>query len=289
MKLVLGTRGSQLALAQSRQVADSLEALDPEIRVELRVISTKGDRVQDRPLREVGGKGLFTAELEAALRDGSIDLAVHSLKDLPTQDAEGLVIAAVPQRVDPRDVLIGTSLTRLSEGARVGTGSARRQVQLLAVRPDLQVVGIRGNVDTRIKKALDGEVDAVVLAEAGLARLGLTVERHPLDPELCVPAPGQGALAIQASWTRAPVRDLLRQIEHAPTRLCVTAERAFLARLGGGCSVPAGALATLHRGDLSLRAMLADAQGCPHFVVVEGGAEDAASLGEEAAQRLLGG
>lgn len=289
MKLVLGTRGSKLALAQSTQVAATIEALDPEISVELRVISTKGDRVQDRPLRELGGKGLFTAELEQALRDGSIHLAVHSLKDLPTEDVEGLVIAAVPTRADVRDVLIGAPLAALRQGATVGTGSARRQVQLLAARPDLNVVGIRGNVDTRMRKALDGEVDAVVLAEAGLARLGLQVERFPLDPELCVPAPGQGALGVQASWTNPAVRDLLRQIDHAPTRLCVTAERAFLARLGGGCSVPAGALATLHRGELTLRAMLADAEGRPQVVVVQGGAEEAQGLGEQAAQALLGG
>ncbi len=286
MKLVLGTRGSPLALAQSRMVAALVEALDEGISVDLRIVSTKGDRVQDRPLHEVGGKGLFTAELESALREGSIHLAVHSLKDLPTEDADGLVVAAVVQRADPRDVLVGASLEGLSEGARVGTGSARRRVQLLAARPDLEVVGIRGNVDTRVRKAQEGEVDAVVLAEAGLARLGLDVERHPLDPSLCIPAPGQGVLAVQCAWTNATVRDLLRQIEHAATRLCINAERAFLARLGGGCSVPAGAYATLHRGEMTLRAMLADSAGVPRVVSLSGGAEDAVELGEQAADQL---
>jgi len=287
MNLVLGTRGSKLALAQSTQVAKQIEALD-EVSVELRVISTKGDRITDRPLREVGGKGLFTAELEAALRDGSIHLAVHSLKDLPTEDAEGLIIGAVPRRADVRDVLVGTPLDELPQGARVGTGSARRKVQLLALRPDLSVEGIRGNVDTRMAKALEGPLDAVVLAEAGLARLGVDVERHPLDPERCVPAPGQGALGVQCASSNARVRALLRQIEHAPTRICVTAERSFLARLGGGCSVPAGAHAQLVKGRLKLRCMLADAQGTPRVVEVDGGPEDAELLGRQAAELLLG-
>lgn len=287
MNLILGTRGSKLALAQSTQVAKQIEALD-EVSVELRVISTKGDRITDRPLREVGGKGLFTAELEAALRDGSIHLAVHSLKDLPTEDAEGLIIGAVPRRADVRDVLVGAALDELPQGARVGTGSARRKVQLLALRPDLSVEGIRGNVDTRMAKALEGPLDAVVLAEAGLARLGVDVERHPLEPERCVPAPGQGALGVQCASSNARVRTLLRQIEHAPTRICVTAERSFLARLGGGCSVPAGAHAQLVKGRLKLRCMLADAQGTPHVVEVDGGPEDAELLGLQAAELLLG-
>ena len=288
MKLILGTRGSKLAVAQSTQVAKQIEALDEELSVELRVISTKGDRITDRPLREVGGKGLFTAELEEALREGSIHLAVHSLKDLPTEDPEGLTIGAVPRRADVRDVLVGASLHDLPQGARVGTGSARRKVQLLALRPDLSVEGVRGNVDTRMAKALNGPLDAVVLAEAGLARLGVDIERHPLDPQVCVPAPGQGALGVQCAFSNAPIRDLLRQIEHAPTRICVTAERAFLARLGGGCSVPAGAHAELVKGRVKLRCMLADAQGAPQFVEVEGGPEDAVFVGQEAAGLLLG-
>ena len=285
MKLVLGTRGSKLAVAQSSMVARMIEASGDDITVELQIISTKGDRIRDRPLREIGGKGLFTAELEAALRDGSIHLAVHSLKDLPTEDAEGLMIGAVPVRADARAVLVGCRLEDLPQGARVGTGSARREVQLRTLRPDLDVVGIRGNVDTRLRKALDGEVHAVVLAEAGLARLGVETARHPLDPERFIPAPGQGALGVQCAWSNAPVRDVLRGIEHAPTRLCVNAERAFLARLGGGCSVPAGAWATLHKGRLRLKAMLAT-KGVPKVVELEGGPEDAVLLGEQAADQL---
>lgn len=256
---ILGTRGSQLALAQSRWVAARLqEATGTPVR--LQVISTKGDRVQDRPLPEVGGKGLFTVELEDALREGRIHLAVHSLKDLPTDDAPGLCVAAYPERADPRDVLIGATLDGLAQGAVVGTGSARRQAQLLDARPDLVVRGIRGNVDTRLQKLQDQPYDAIVLAAAGLARLGLQVDAHPLDPELCVPAPGQGCLGIQCAVDSDASR-AVALLDVAESRAAVAAERAFLNELEGGCSVPAGAYAVVDGDQLWLRAMLADDAG----------------------------
>ncbi len=254
----IGSRGSDLALWQSRHVADLLHAAYPALTVEIRVFSTRGDEVLDTPLPLIGGKGLFTAELEAALRDGLIDLAVHSLKDLPTEDPPGLTVGAIPTRATVNDVLIsrgGHRLSTLPAGAVVGTSSHRRAAQLLARRPDLRTASIRGNVGTRVKKAQDpaGPYDAVVLARAGLARLGMldaVTEVLPLD--VMLPAPGQGALAVQC---RDEVHSLalLAPLDDLATRLAVTAERAFLAGLGGGCSVPVAAYATMKNGALSLR------------------------------------
>lgn len=258
-ELVLGTRGSKLALAQSKLVAGWLEQAHG-IPVVLEVISTKGDRVQDRPLPEVGGKGLFTFELEEALRNGSIHLAVHSLKDLPTEDNEGLVIAAIPGREDPRDVLIGRRLGELKPGDVVGTGSARRQTQLLDACPGIEVRGIRGNIDTRLRKLEEEGYDAIVLAAAGLNRLGLSVAGHPIDPFVCTPAPGQGALGIQTA-ADSEARALVAVLDEPDTRVCVEAERSFLAELEGGCSVPAGAFAWLEDDDVRMIAVLAGAGG----------------------------
>lgn len=277
-RLVLGTRGSRLALAQSGQVADALSAATG-LPVELKVISTKGDRVQDRPLPEVGGKGLFTLELEQELRARTIDLAVHSLKDLPTEDSEGLIVACYPERVDPRDVLLGLPLEALPQGAIVGTGSARRATQLRALRPDLEIRGIRGNVDTRIRKLHEQDYQAIVLAAAGLTRLGLDVERFPLEPEQCLPAPGQGVLALQCAADRPDVIALLEHLDHAPTRARITAERSFLAALGGGCSVPAACFAELEGQNLWVRAALADASGHVHRRETRGSMEQASALG----------
>ena len=237
--LKLGTRGSKLAVTQSgivgRAVTDATG-----IPVELVVIQTRGDRVRDRPLQEVGGKGLFTLELEEALRSGDIDLAVHSMKDMPTDDAPGLHIAAVPERVDPRDALIGSTLGDLAEGAVVGTGSVRRALQLRARRPDLQIRGIRGNVGTRIRKQREGEYDAIVLAMAGLRRLGREADvTEALAVETMIPAVGQGALAVQCRKGDREVEGLLEGVHHPATGVCVTAERAFLAAVSGGCSAPA--------------------------------------------------
>ncbi|MCP4803874.1 MAG: hydroxymethylbilane synthase [Proteobacteria bacterium] len=283
--MVLGTRGSQLALAQSKQVAAWLrEAHDIAVRLE--VISTKGDRIQDKPLPEVGGKGLFTAELEAALLDGSIHLAVHSLKDLPTEDAEGLVVAAIPPREDPRDVLVGATLADLAAGAVVGTGSARRRTQILDARPDVTVEGIRGNVDTRLRKLSEGPYDAIVLAAAGLARLGIEVERTPLGIDQCVPAPGQGALGIQTA-ADGPARALIGVLDDDETRLCVEAERAFLAELGTGCSIPAGAYARLDGEKLWLRVMFADDAGTVHRASARGHWDEGVEMGAGLAEVLL--
>lgn len=238
--LRLGTRGSRLALTQSRLVADSLEA-ETGMAVELVVISTRGDRIQNVPLPEIGGKGLFTLELEQALRDGRIDLAVHSLKDLPTDDPDGLELGGVPRRADPRDALVGTSLDDLPKGATVATGSLRRAAQLTAHRPDLRIVDIRGNVPTRLKKLDSGLCDSTVLAMAGLKRLSIErADIHPIEPMVMVPAVGQGALGVQTRRGDARVLEALSCIEHEDTRAAVTAERAFLATYGGGCNVPAG-------------------------------------------------
>jgi len=241
-RIRIATRDSNLALAQTGQVADTIRKAHPEITTELVAISTRGDRYAG-PLAEVGGKGLFTKELEEALRQGRVDLAVHSAKDLPAEMASDFVIAAVPARQDPRDVLAGRggALAELAQGATVGTGSLRRRAQLLAARADLNVVPIRGNVETRLKKAVGDapEMDAVILAMAGLNRGGLAEPYghyiHPLDPELIIPSAGQGLLALQAMADRADVAEVLSAIEDADSRAALEAERAVLRGLGAGC------------------------------------------------------
>ena len=282
-ELILGTRGSKLALAQSGHVATALEELHG-IPVRLQVFKTRGDLITDRPLPEVGGKGLFTAELEEALREGVIHVAVHSLKDLPTEDAEGLVVAAHPPRVDPRDALVGKRLDELPQGAVVGTGSARRGVQLKALRPDLEIRGIRGNVDTRIAKMERGDYDAVVLACAGLERLGLGWTQA-LSVEQCVPATGQGALGVQCA-AEGPARPLIEALDDPETRLRVDLERAFLESLGGGCSIPAGCHAWLVGEELHAVAMLADPEGNIYRAQAQGEAEDAQEMGGALAEQL---
>ena len=262
----IGTRGSELALWQAEHVAGLLRAAYPEALVEIVVFTTRGDRVLDTPLPLIGGKGLFTAELEAALRDGEIDLAVHSLKDLPTDDPDGLTVGAVVERATVNDVLVsrsGAVLDELPEGATVGTSSRRRAAQLLNRRPDLRVVDIRGNVPTRISKALapDGPYDAVVLACAGLERLGrLDVVSEVLPLDVMLPAPGQGALGIQCR-DEAGSLALLRPLNHAETGVAVTAERAFLAALGGGCAVPIAAYARVEAGQVYLRGRVSALDG----------------------------
>ncbi|MCB9665500.1 MAG: hydroxymethylbilane synthase [Alphaproteobacteria bacterium] len=282
----LGTRGSALARAQSEDVAARLRRVSGRD-VELVVISTRGDRITDRPLPEVGGKGLFTLELEEGLRDGSLDLAVHSLKDLPSEPVPGLVIAAVPEREDPRDVLVGATLAGLPSGARVGTGSARRALQLRVARPDLVPVPIRGNVETRLRKQVDGEVDAVVLAAAGLARLGLSdrVTAY-LDVDRCVPAVGQGALGVQCRASDGVLRAALAELVDPDAVDEVALERAFLEALGGGCSVPVACHAHVEGERLRVRAFVGRADGA---WVSEAGVCDrgeARRVGRELAQRL---
>jgi hydroxymethylbilane synthase len=290
-KLILGTRGSPLALAQSGHVKAWLEARSPGLVVDLRIVKTEGDRLQEAPPApgERLAKGLFTSALERALLHGDIDLAVHSLKDLPTTLDPGLVIAAIPARVDPRDALItnGARLADLPHGARVATGSPRRSAQLRGARRDLVVVPVRGNVDTRIAKLRDGEFDGLVLALAGLERLGRAAEATELlAPEVMLPAPGQGALGIEMrdDPTASFVRDLL---DHSETRAAVTAERAVLAGIGGGCQLPLGALATLDAGNLRLRAVLFSEDGSRHArTEAIGSPAEASMLGRRVADEL---
>jgi hydroxymethylbilane synthase len=246
--LRLATRGSALALAQSRIVADGLRAAWPELAVELVTVVTEGDRRRDLPAAALGGKGIFTAAVQQAVLDGRADLAVHSAKDLPAAQVPGLVLAAVPRRDDPRDVLVGpgrpAGLDDLAPGARVGTGSPRRVALLRWLRPDLELVPLRGNVDSRVRRVHAGELDAVVLAAAGLRRLGLATDAAvPLDPETFTPAPGQGTLAVEAREDDTAALGLLSALTDRPSRVALRAERAFLRRLGGSCTLPAGALA----------------------------------------------
>ncbi|MCX6030346.1 MAG: hydroxymethylbilane synthase [Chloroflexi bacterium] len=298
--LRLGTRGSALARWQTDYVAGLLRAAWPGLTCEVEVFHTQGDRVLDTPLSLLGGKGVFTAELEAALHSGAIDLAVHSLKDLPTKLPPGLALAAVPPRAEAADVLVsrdGYTVETLPRAATVGTGSRRRAAQLLHRRPDLRILDVRGNVDTRIRKALaaDGSYDALLLAYAGLARLGrLEVISQMLPLEIMLPAPGQGALGIQCR-DEPPTLALLAPLDHAPTRQAVDAERAFtysvlscLVGLGGGCAVPIAAYATVETGLLRLTGRVTAVDGSAQLdVTIVGPATDAARLGARLAEMAL--
>lgn len=289
----LGTRGSDLARWQTEHVAERLRAAWPGLETQIIVLSTRGDRVLDTPLPLLGGKGAFTAELEAALSERRIDVAVHSLKDLPTEDAAGLTIGAILERADPADVLVtrsGLQLDQLPQGATIGTSSRRRAAQLLHRHPSLRMLDIRGNVDTRLRKALDsaGPYDGVLFARAGLERLGL-LDPHwqQLDFDVMLPAPGQGALAVQCRAEEATQR-LLAALDHMTTRACVTAERAFLAGLGGGCSIPVAAYAVLENGQLHLHGRVSGVDGRDQVDVRGvGTANDAVGLGAQLAAEAL--
>ncbi len=248
--LVIGSRGSQLALWQANWIGARLAERGQETRIE--IIKTTGDKITDVPLAKVGTKGLFTKEIEEALLDGRIDVAVHSLKDLPTEVPAGLTIAATPEREDARDALVGARLSELPAGAKVGTSSLRRAAQLRVVRPDLAIESVRGNLDTRVRKLDEGQYRAIVLAAAGLTRLGWAHRiAEILRPEVMCPAVGQGALAIETRTT-GEARDICAALDHAATRAAVTAERAVLASLGGGCQVPIGAHAEVSGDTLRL-------------------------------------
>ncbi|HKN23001.1 MAG TPA: hydroxymethylbilane synthase [Terracidiphilus sp.] len=242
MKLRIGSRGSQLALWQANHIAGLLRVEDHDVEIE--IIKTTGDRLQEVTFAQVGSKGMFTKEIEEALADGRVDLAVHSLKDLPTELPEPFTLAATPVRVDPRDVFVSikhANLAALPQGARVGTSSQRRRAQLKALRPDLDLVEFRGNVDTRLRKLAEGQVEAILLAAAGLDRLGRTDwVRERLSPEQFCPAAGQGALGIETRKDDRATVDALSFLDHADTRFAVAVERAALAALGGGCQVPIG-------------------------------------------------
>jgi hydroxymethylbilane synthase len=291
--LRLATRASALALAQSRLVADGLRAAWPELRVELVTVVTEGDRRRDVPAAALGGKGIFTAAVQQAVLDGRANLAVHSAKDLPAVPVPGLALAAVPERDDPRDVLVGRQrlggLDDLPAGARVGTGSPRRVALLSWLRPGLEVVSLRGNVDSRVRRVHAGELDAVVLAAAGLRRLGLAAEAVRLDPESFTPAPGQGCLAVEARQDDDRTLELLSALTHGPSRVALLGERAFLRRLGGSCTLPAGALLRQAGEDaVEIQGFLSalDGKGLVRERV-GGPAADPERLGEALADRLL--
>ena len=264
-QLRIGTRGSALALWQAEWVKSQLLAGQQELMVELVVIKTTGDKILDVPLAMVGGKGLFVKEIEEALLDGRADLAVHSVKDMPAELPEGLHLAAMPPREDPRDALIsknGADLDKLPHGARVGTSSLRRAAQLLHLRPDLRIETLRGNVDTRLRKLKTEGLDAIVLAAAGLKRMELSrVISEYLEPERILPAVGQGALGIETRVADVFTNEIVASLIHQQTVITVRAERAFLKRLEGGCQVPIGAYATTEDETLILTGIVADLKG----------------------------
>ncbi len=264
-RLVVGTRGSLLARTQTQWVIDRLLAAHPDLEVATTVITTQGDRQQDRPLPEIGGKGLFTEELEAALLDGSIDLAVHSTKDLPTELKSGLAIVAYPAREDPRDAWVSSDGTRfedIPQGSVVGTTSLRRQAQLLMRRPDITFVGLRGNVDTRIRKVHRGDCVGAVLAMSGLKRAGLEQHvTHPFEPADMLPAPGQGALGIEGRANDARLAAYLQPLHDRDTAAAVNCERAILARLDAGCRAPVAVYATVSQGELNCEALVVSPDG----------------------------
>lgn len=259
--IVIGSRGSALALWQARHIAGKLEALGEQTRIE--IIKTTGDKIQDVPLSQVGGKGLFTKEIEEALLAGAIDLAVHSMKDVPAEVPNGLVLAAIPEREEPRDALVASiPLADLKAGAKVGTSSLRRSSQLHALQRGLAIETLRGNVDTRLRKLDEGRYDAIVLAAAGLRRLGWQDRIRELIPvDVMCPAVGQGALAIETRDDSGAAQKLARQLNHEETSIAVSAERALLSTLGGGCQVPVGAHARIDSGTIRVHAIVASPDG----------------------------
>jgi len=290
--VTVGTRGSALALTQTESVVALLRAAHPDVEIDVRRITTKGDAMHDVPLSALGGRGVFVDAIEEALRRREIDLAVHSAKDMPSVVPADLEIAAFLERADPRDVLVsrGGGLHDLPPGARVGTSSPRRVSLIQAVRPDLETLDLRGNVDTRLRKLDDGAYDAIVLAAAGLLRLGAAARiTEWLPADSFIPSPGQGALGIEIRAHDPAVRDLLRPLAHAPTEIALTAERAFLARLGVGCAAAVGAhAAASHDGRVTLRAMIGTLDGRSVRGVTEGMALEAAQMGLTLADELLG-
>ncbi|MGB2712237.1 MAG: hydroxymethylbilane synthase [Conexibacter sp.] len=290
--LIVGTRGSRLALRQTELVVAALRSHHPDIQIDVREVRTEGDRRPNESLSAIGGQGVFVKEIEGALVRGEIDVAVHSLKDLPGELRAGLVLAAIAQRGDPRDALVtrgGATLATLPAGARIGTGSARRAVQLRALRADVEPADIRGNVDTRVRKVDGGEYAGAVLAIAGLERLGLLDRASEMfSPDAMLPAVGQGALAVEARADDADVIALVATIDHQETRLACEAERAFLRRLGGGCLLPFGALASVEGEALRIQGFISDAEGVRSFRAnVTGSTMDAEAAGTRLAEALL--
>jgi len=291
-KITIGTRGSQLALWQANWVKTAISQTHPEYSVELTIIKTRGDKILDVPLAKVGGKGLFVKEIEEALLDGRIDLAVHSMKDMPAEIPAGLCIGAVPKREEPRDVLItrsGLSFEQLRQGARIGTSSLRRSAQLLHVRADIQIVPLRGNLDTRLKKLENEDLDAIVLAAAGVRRLGLAHRiTQILDESLMLPAVGQGALCIEIREADPRIRGVADALNHMMTQQVVMGERAFLNRLEGGCQVPIAGHGQIDDTGFSLTGLVCDVDGS-HLIKETrcGSADQSERIGLELADALL--
>ncbi len=288
----IGTRQSLLALWQSNHIAARLREKYPDCTVTLKKIVTKGDRILDVPLAKIGGKGLFTKELETALLDGEIDLAVHSLKDMPTVLPEGLCLTAITERANAGDAFVSNkyaSIESMPQGAILGTSSLRRKAQLLAVRPDLNIVDLRGNVDTRLRKLDEGTMDAIILAAAGLNRLGYGDRIKEIIPHnFCLPAVGQGALAIECCSANTEVRTMLNFLNDLPTKQSTDAERAFLGLIEGGCQVPIGVHAVTDGLDITIEAVIASLDG--HTILrdtIKGAAADAAMLGQQLGKKML--
>lgn len=290
--IIVGSRGSRLALRQTELVLEELNRRFPDRRFRVQEVRTAGDRRPNVSLAAIGGQGVFVKELEAALRARRVDLAVHSLKDVPTEVGKGLVLAAVSERGDVRDAVVSRGrrpLAELPAGSRVGTGSLRRSVQVRALRPDLEVIDLRGNVDTRLRKVEEGLVDAAILAVAGLARLGyLERASEILDTDAMLPAIGQGALTLEARADDAEVLEIASTLDHRETRLATGAERAFLARLGGGCRLPMAALGVVEGDSLRLRGLIADPEGRRILRgELTGPASDAEAVGASLGEHLL--
>ena len=292
-KLVIGTRSSQLALWQADYVISRLQEKYPELKIEKRLMTTKGDRVLDAPLAKIGGKGLFTKELENAMLSGDIDIAVHSLKDMPVVVPEGLIITAITSREDPGDALVSPeykTFAALPAGAKVGTSSLRRKAQLLHARPDLDIRDLRGNVNTRLKKLEEERFDGIILAAAGLKRLGFTDRITDILPKsMVLPAVGQGALAIEVREDAKEIREMLDFLDDKETRACTEAERAFLATVEGGCQVPVGVYALPdEEGGLKVEGVIASLDGARLYRdAVQGPAADCMKLGRQLAEKLL--
>jgi len=286
--LRIGTRGSLLAKWQAESIRKRVFAA-AGVEAEIVIIKTAGDRMQQAPLTQIGGKGIFIKELEEALLEESIDLAVHSVKDIPTDTPSRLMFPAVCRRDDVRDCLVGSTLANLRQGARVGTSSLRRQAQLLHIRPDLDMRDLRGNVDTRLRKVESGEYEAVLLAKAGLDRLGVSQRiSEILSPDVCMPAVGQGAIAVECRLKDTETADILAPLDDAETRTAIIAERALLAALQGGCQVPLGAWARIERGELVLEACVCSVDGAQYVKQRATAPPDqAAALGEHMARLLI--
>jgi hydroxymethylbilane synthase len=291
-KLTIGTRGSELALWQANHIKSRIEAEHSDVTVELKIIKTMGDKILDVPLAKVGGKGLFVKELEEALLRKEVDLAVHSMKDVPTELPESLYLSVVTEREDPRDAFLSVNynaFTDLPDGATLGTSSLRRQCQLLAIRPDIKIAQLRGNVGTRIRKMKEGQYDAIILAAAGLRRLGIDGDiKELIATDVSIPAIGQGALGIESRVGDDEVNNLLSFLNHEDTAYAVAAERAFLTRLEGGCQVPIAGFATVSGDRITFNGLVGSVTGDVLLREnIEGHVDDATKLGIEAAEKLL--